>query len=78
MRTHFFWSQRLKSRKKDRRISFIKHDLASALTLPTPQNGLFAGNLVVRETTVSRACPTIRQVAPDETSDIAPTYRLLG
>ena len=43
MRTHFFCSQGLKSRKKDRRISFIKHNLASTLTLPTPQNSLFAG-----------------------------------
>jgi hypothetical protein len=43
MRTHFFSSQGLKPRKKGRRISFIKHDLAATLTLPTPQNGLFAG-----------------------------------
>jgi hypothetical protein len=33
-------------REKDRRISILKHDLASTLTLPTPQNRLFAGRWV--------------------------------
>jgi hypothetical protein len=43
MRTRFFSSQELNPRKNGRRISFMSHDLASTLTLPTPQNSLFAG-----------------------------------
>ncbi len=33
-------------RKKNRRISILKHDLASTLTLPTPPNPLFEGRWV--------------------------------
>jgi len=36
MRTHFFSSQGLNPRKKGCRIWFLKHELASTLTLPTP------------------------------------------
>ncbi len=43
MRRRLFSLQRLNSGKNGCRISFIKHDLASALTLPTPQNSLFPG-----------------------------------
>ena len=43
MRTRLFSHPRLNSEKNGCRISFISHDLASTLTLPTPQNSLFAG-----------------------------------
>ena len=43
MRTRLFSFQRLNSGKNGRRISFISHDLASTLSLPIPQNGLFMG-----------------------------------
>jgi hypothetical protein len=33
-------------RKKTRRISILKHDQASTLTLPTPPNPLFEGRCV--------------------------------
>lgn len=35
-----------KRRKKTCRISILKHDLASTLTLPTPQNRLLEGRWV--------------------------------
>src|SRR5437016_765164 len=38
MTTGFFCCKRVNRRKNDCRISFISHDLASAYTLPIPQN----------------------------------------
>jgi hypothetical protein len=43
MKISFFGSPQAQARKNGRRTSFISHDLAATLTLPTPQNRLFTG-----------------------------------